>query len=72
MAAVVPPGSIQYEPHVLDNAPSPLLQTLPNYERQFRYHLQKAQAHLEVSIHLHYVAWQHCALHFVASVWSRG
>ncbi len=47
--AVPPPGSIQYEPHALDSAPSPLLQTLPNYERQFRYHLQKAQAHLEVS-----------------------
>ena len=49
IAAVPPPGSIQYEPHALDSAPSPLLQTLPNYERQFRYHLQKAQAHLEVS-----------------------
>lgn len=48
-ADVPPPGSIQYEPHALDSAPSPLLQTLPNYERQFRYHLQKAQAHLEVS-----------------------
>ena len=47
--AVPPPGSIQYEPHALDSASSPLLQTLPNYERQFRYHLQKAQAHLEVS-----------------------
>ena len=49
LSAVVPPGSIQYEPHMLDSAPSPLLQTLPNYERQFRYHLQKAQGHLEVS-----------------------
>ena len=49
IAAVAPPGSIQYEPHALDRAPSPLLQTLPNYERQFRHHLQKAQAHLAVS-----------------------
>lgn len=48
-ADVAPPGSIQYKPHALDSAPSPLLQTLPNYERQFRHHLQKAEAHLEVS-----------------------
>ena len=47
--AVPPPGSIQYEPHALDSAPSPLLQTLPNYERQFRHHLQKAHGHLDVS-----------------------
>lgn len=47
--AVPPPGSIQYEPHALDRAPSPLLQTLPNYERQFRHHLQKAEAHMVVS-----------------------
>ena len=51
MTAVPPPGSIQYEAHALDNVPSPLLQTLPNYERQFRYHLQKAKAQLEVSQH---------------------
>ena len=49
MSAVAPPGSVQYEAHALDSAPSPLLQTLPNYERQFRYHLQKAQAQLEIS-----------------------
>lgn len=37
-------GSIQYEEHPLDSAPSPLLRALPAFERQFRAHLRRANA----------------------------
>ncbi len=37
-------GSIQYDAHPLDSAPSPLLRALPAYEREFRGHLRRAQA----------------------------
>jgi autophagy-related protein 11 len=29
--------------HPLDESPNPLLRALPSYERQFRFHYQKAQ-----------------------------
>jgi hypothetical protein len=42
--ADVAAGSIQYDVHPLDSAPSPLLRALPAYEREFRGHLRRAQA----------------------------
>jgi hypothetical protein len=42
--ADVAAGSIQYDAHPLDSAPSPLLRALPAYEREFRGHLRRAQA----------------------------
>ena len=42
--ADVAAGSIQYDAHPLDSAPSPLLRALPAYEREFRSHLRRAQA----------------------------
>lgn len=33
-------GSIKYGAHPLDASPSPLVRALPDYERQFRHHLQ--------------------------------
>ena len=38
------PGSIQYEAHPLDAAPSPLLRALPAYEREFRAHVSRGRA----------------------------
>lgn len=38
------PSSIRYEAHPLDSVRSPLLQALPNFERQFRGHLRRGQA----------------------------
>lgn len=37
-------ASLQYEPHELDAAPSPLLRFLPVYERDFRGHLLRARS----------------------------
>lgn len=37
-------GSIQYEAHLLDSVPSPMVRALPVYERDFRGHLLRAQA----------------------------
>ena len=47
--AVTSPPTLTYEPHTLDAAPSPLIRALPDYERQFRFHLARAQAVLESS-----------------------
>ena len=42
-------GSIQYEEHLLDSAPSPLVRALPAYERDFRGHLLRARRLWEAS-----------------------
>eukprot|EP00891_Asterochloris_glomerata_P000620 jgi/Astpho2/620/fgenesh1_pg.00013_%23_39_t len=47
---VPPPGAIPHEPHILDSAASPLLRTLPAYERSFRTHVQKAEEHVTVCL----------------------
>lgn len=44
MFAELAPGTIQYDAHPLDSAPSPLLRALPAYERDFRGHLRRGQA----------------------------
>ena len=48
-AAVANQPLISYEPHTLDGAASPLIRALPEYERQFRDHLTRAQAVWEAS-----------------------
>ena len=48
-AADVETASLQYEPHELDAAPSPLLRFLPVYERDFRGHLLRARSLWEAS-----------------------
>ena len=48
-ASDVEAGSLQYEPHELDAAPSPLLRFLPVYERDFRGHLLRARSLSEAS-----------------------
>ncbi|KAK9820447.1 hypothetical protein WJX72_010464 [[Myrmecia] bisecta] len=52
------PQSVRYEPHMLDEAGSPLVRALPDYERQFRYHLTKAQAHCEGSQQRYHISQQ--------------
>ena len=42
-------GSIQYEPHLLDSVPSPMMRALPVYERDFRGHLLRSRALWEAS-----------------------
>ena len=49
LAAVAPPPAVSCEPHALDEAKSPLIRALPDYERQFRYHLAQAGALFEAS-----------------------
>ena len=48
-ASDVEAGSLRFEPHELDSAPSPLLRFLPVYERDFRGHLLRARSLWEAS-----------------------
>jgi hypothetical protein len=48
-AAVPAQRSAAEQPHALDKAGSPLLKALPEYERQFQFHVGQARALAEAT-----------------------